>query len=140
MIARDAHLAVGCDAFRPSRPRPCAGEEGARARVRRADGREEEVPVEQVAIGDTVVVRPGERIAADGEVREGRSAVDQSAITGESMPVEKVDGDKWRFNTHMQYGRVDVTIANLAYTLGRAEQIQFSDPYYLAKEMLAVLL
>jgi len=64
-----------------------------RARLRRPDGSEHEVPVEQVAVGDTIVVRPGERIAADGDVCEGRSAVDQSAITGESMPVDKEPGD-----------------------------------------------
>ncbi|MCG0239936.1 MAG: cadmium-translocating P-type ATPase [Firmicutes bacterium] len=63
------------------------------ARVRRPDGREEEVPVERLAPGDLVLVRPGERLPADGEVVEGRSAVDQSPITGESVPVEKAPGD-----------------------------------------------
>jgi Cd2+/Zn2+-exporting ATPase len=63
-----------------------------RARVRGADGVEREVAVEKLAVGDIIVVRPGERIAADGEVREGRSGVDQSPITGESMPVDKEPG------------------------------------------------
>jgi P-type Cu+ transporter len=63
------------------------------ARVRR-DGAEVDVPVEQVAPGDVVVVRPGERIAVDGEVVEGRSHVDESLITGESLPVAKGVGDK----------------------------------------------
>jgi len=63
------------------------------ARVRR-DGIELEVPVEQVAVGDLVVVRAGERVAVDGEVTEGRSHVDESLITGESLPVEKHVGSK----------------------------------------------
>ena len=63
-----------------------------RARVRGADGVEREVAVEKLAVDDIIVVRPGERIAADGEVREGRSGVDQSPITGESMPVDKEPG------------------------------------------------
>jgi Cu+-exporting ATPase len=61
------------------------------ARVSR-DGEEIEIPVEQVRVGDVVVVRPGERIPADGMVREGRSSVDESMLTGESMPVEKAPG------------------------------------------------
>ncbi|MFZ9881005.1 MAG: heavy metal translocating P-type ATPase [Phycisphaerales bacterium] len=63
-----------------------------RARVRRADGSEHEIAAERIEIGDIVVVRPGERIAADGVVTEGRSGVDQSPITGESMPVDKEPG------------------------------------------------
>ncbi|MCR4572895.1 MAG: heavy metal translocating P-type ATPase [Lentisphaeria bacterium] len=57
------------------------------------DGVESEIPLEQVVKGDTVVVKPGSRIPVDGTVLEGRSSVDQSAITGESMPVEKTVGD-----------------------------------------------
>jgi len=62
------------------------------ARVVR-DGEEREVPLETVAVGDVVRIRPGERIPVDGEVVEGRSAVDQSFITGEPIPVEKKAGD-----------------------------------------------
>lgn len=58
------------------------------------DGKEEEIPVEQVAVGDIVVVRPGQSIPVDGVIVEGSSAVDQSALTGESIPVEKGPGDK----------------------------------------------
>ena len=61
------------------------------ARVRR-DGREEEVPVATLAAGDVVVVRPGERIPADGEVLEGRTHADESMLTGESLPVAKEPG------------------------------------------------
>ena len=62
------------------------------ARVTR-DGAEMEVPVDEVAVGDLVLVRPGEKIAVDGVVVEGRSAVDESMLTGESLPVEKGPGD-----------------------------------------------
>ena len=57
-----------------------------------ADGSEEEVPIREVAAGDVLVVKPGEKIPVDGEVTEGFSFVDESMITGESIPVEKVKG------------------------------------------------
>jgi Cu+-exporting ATPase len=63
------------------------------ARVVR-DGREADVPVESVRSGETLVVRPGERIPVDGQVVEGWSAVDESMLTGESLPVEKRAGDR----------------------------------------------
>jgi Cu+-exporting ATPase len=59
-----------------------------------ADGTERRVPVEQLAVGDRFVVRPGEKVATDGIVEEGTSAVDQSLLTGESVPVEKQPGDE----------------------------------------------
>ena len=62
------------------------------ARVER-EGKEIDVPVEEVAIGDVVTVRPGEKIPVDGIIREGRSSVDESMVTGESIPVEKNPGD-----------------------------------------------
>ena len=62
------------------------------ARVVR-DGEETDVPLDEVRIGDRVVVRPGEKIPVDGIVREGASAVDESMLTGESLPVEKRPGD-----------------------------------------------
>ena len=57
-------------------------------------GVEVELPVEDVVVGDLIVVRPGGRIPVDGEVTEGHSSVDESALTGESLPVEKAPGDK----------------------------------------------
>jgi P-type Cu+ transporter len=64
-----------------------------RARVRR-DGRDLEVPVESVQVGDLVVVRPAERVAADGEIVEGATHLDESLITGESLPLAKGQGDR----------------------------------------------
>jgi Cu+-exporting ATPase len=60
----------------------------------RADGSEEEVSLDAIAVGDRLRVRPGEKIAVDGVVIEGRSAVDESMVTGESMPVAKEVGAK----------------------------------------------
>jgi Cu+-exporting ATPase len=58
------------------------------------DGSERRIPVEKLSVGDRFVVRPGEKIATDGVVEEGTSAVDQSLLTGESVPVEKQPGDE----------------------------------------------
>jgi Cu+-exporting ATPase len=64
------------------------------ARRLREDGVEEEVPLERVEVGDRLRVRPGEKVPVDGTVIEGTSAVDESLVTGESLPVEKKPGDR----------------------------------------------
>ena len=64
------------------------------ARVIREDGREEDIPLEEVAVGDRLRVRPGDKVPVDGVVVEGRSSIDESMISGEPVPVEKVAGDK----------------------------------------------
>ena len=71
--------------------RRLAGLQAKVAHVRR-DGRVEDVPVDEVVVGDVVEVRPGERVPVDGEVLEGRSYVDESMISGEPVPVEKSVG------------------------------------------------
>ncbi len=63
------------------------------ARVIRDDGSEEEIPLEHVHVGDRLRVRPGEKVPVDGQVVDGRSSVDESMITGEPVPIEKVAGD-----------------------------------------------
>jgi Cu+-exporting ATPase len=60
--------------------------------VRGEDGREEEVPIEQVSVGDVFIVKPGEKIATDGVVIDGHSSVDEKMVTGESIPIEKERG------------------------------------------------
>ena len=82
------------------------------ARVER-DGTEVEVPVTEVKVGETIIVRPGEKIAVDGEVLSGQATIDQSAITGESMPVEAANG------THVYAA----TIAKLGSLRIRTERI-----------------
>ena len=62
------------------------------ARRVRADGADEDVPLEHVAVGDRLRVRPGDKVPIDGEIVEGKSAIDESMITGESMPVAKTTG------------------------------------------------
>jgi Cu+-exporting ATPase len=57
------------------------------------NGNERDIPIEQVAVGDTVLVRPGEKVPVDGTLVQGASSVDESMLTGESLPVEKVAGD-----------------------------------------------
>jgi Cu+-exporting ATPase len=64
------------------------------ARRLREDGREEDVPLEHVAVGDRLRVRPGERVPVDGAVLEGRSSVDEALVTGEPIPVEKEPGSR----------------------------------------------
>ena len=77
------------------------------AKVER-DGAELEVPVEELVVGDVLVIRPGESIAADGILISGKTTIDESAITGESMPVEKQEGDKIVSGTLNKTGFVKV--------------------------------
>ncbi|BBM70774.1 heavy metal translocating P-type ATPase [Rhodothermus marinus] len=83
-----------------------------RARVER-NGRLEEVPVEAVRVGDRVVVRPGEKIPVDGIVEEGTAAVDESMITGESVPVDKKPGDPVIGGTLNQSGALVVRVTRV---------------------------
>jgi len=78
------------------------------------DGKEVEVAVEDLQRGDRVIVKPGQRIPADGTVAVGNSAVDQSPITGESMPVEKQPGDKVFAGTVNGEGALVVEVTKLA--------------------------
>jgi len=91
------------------------------ATTRQADGSWAEVPVSELRHGDWVRVRPGERIAADGTIAAGSSAVDQSAITGESLPVDKTVGDAVYAGTVNAHGSFDyrVTAAAGETTLAR---------------------
>ena len=95
-----------------------------------ADGVERRVPVAMLRRGDTFVVRPGEKIAADGEVLSGESAVDRSMMTGESIPVEAAAGDTVVAGTIALSGRLvvravqvgrDTQLAHLIALVGRAQ-------------------
>ncbi|SHF54074.1 Cu+-exporting ATPase [Devosia limi DSM 17137] len=74
------------------------------ARRIRADGSDEEVGIEAIAVGDRLRVRPGEKVPVDGQVVEGRSALDESMVTGESLPVTKEVGDRLIGGTINQSG------------------------------------
>ena len=82
------------------------------ARVVR-DGREEEIPIEQVRTGDLVRIRPGESVPVDGDVAEGTSGVDQSLVTGESLPVDKGPGDAVIGGSINQTGTLLVRVAKV---------------------------
>ena len=99
------------------------------ARVLR-DGQEVLVALEDVRVGDRFVVRPGEKIATDGVVEEGASAIDQSMLTGESLPVEVAAGDEVAGATVNTYGRLvvratkvgsDTALAQIARLVERAQ-------------------
>jgi len=77
-------------------------------------GDTQEMAVEQLAVGDRVLVRPGDRVSVDGVVRAGESAVDQAPITGESVPVEKKPGDEVFAGTINTTGALEVEVTRLA--------------------------
>jgi len=76
---------------KPSRNLSGCSRNGYRVR----DGRRKQIPIEEVLTGDLVLVKPGERVPVDGILREGYSSLDESMITGESIPVEKRPGTRW---------------------------------------------
>jgi len=78
------------------------------------DGEEVAIPVDEVQVGDVVVVKPGEKIPMDGEVREGESAVNQAPITGESVPVDKTSGDEVYAGTINEQGYLEVEVTSAA--------------------------
>jgi Cu+-exporting ATPase len=82
------------------------------ARRRHADGTEQEVPVAELQLNDVMALRPGDRVPTDGEVVEGASAVDESMLTGESMPVEKTPGAKIYAGTVNQSGQLTARVTS----------------------------
>lgn len=80
----------------------------------RRNGQEHILPVEEARLGDVLIVRPGERIPLDGRVMKGASTVNQAPITGESMPVEKREGDDVFAGTINQHGSLEIEVKHLA--------------------------
>ncbi|MDF2441293.1 MAG: Zn2+/Cd2+-exporting ATPase [Abditibacteriota bacterium] len=80
----------------------------------RRDGHDEVIAVEELRIGDIAIVRPGDRVSVDGAVRVGHSAIDQSPLTGESVPVEKAPGDKVFAGAINGEGSLEVEVSRLA--------------------------
>ena len=100
------------------------------ATVRQADGSWTELPAKEVAKGAVVRVRPGERIALDGLITSGRSAINQAPITGESLPVEKAEGDQvfagtinetGSFEYKVTAGASDSTLARIIHAVESAQ-------------------
>jgi Cd2+/Zn2+-exporting ATPase len=91
----------------------------------RPDGSSEEIPVEDLSPGDLILAKPGDRVAADGAVTEGTSAVDQAPITGESIPVEKEPGSEVFAGTINGNGVLKIRVSRLASetTLARAVRL-----------------
>lgn len=83
------------------------------ARVRRPTGEEVEIPVEEIQVGDIMIVRPGEKIAMDGRIIKGESAINEATITGESVPVEKGPGAEVYAGTLNTYGSLEVEVTKL---------------------------
>lgn len=79
----------------------------------RRDGQERELNTHEVARGETIIIRPGERIPADGSVSKGHSFVDQASITGESLPVEKIEGSKVFAGTINKDGVLEVRVEKI---------------------------
>ena len=75
-----------------------------------ADGGEREVPIEEVRVGDRLLVKPGERVPVDAEIRKGISALDESSITGEPIPAEKAPGDSVYAGTLNQNGLLEAEV------------------------------
>ena len=83
------------------------------ARIRR-DGAEAEVPIDEVKLGEVVLVKPGDKIPVDGTVISGHSTVNQATITGESIPVEKTVGDRTFAGTFNEQGALEVKVEKIA--------------------------
>ncbi len=97
-----------------------APEQGRRLTIRDGHEVEEMLPIEEIAVGDVLRVLPGERIAVDGNVVRGNTSVDQSVMTGESLPVDKAVGDMVFCGTMNCYGSVDIC----ATKVGRDSSLQ----------------
>ena len=88
------------------------------------NGEEQHVPIEQVGIGDILIVRPGESVPVDGVVRSGKSAIDESVFTGESLPVDKGPGDAVTAATMNQSGMLTMEATHIGAETALARLVQ----------------
>ncbi len=90
----------------------------------RMDGEDVETPIDRVRKGDIALIRPGGRIPVDGTIVEGTAAVDQSSITGESMPIDKASGEKVYAGTFVSSGALTVEVEEVGETTTLGKMIQ----------------
>ncbi|TCS96670.1 heavy metal translocating P-type ATPase [Hazenella coriacea] len=88
------------------------------------NGTEQQIPIEQVVVGDWLIIKPGEKIPVDGEVMEGQSAIDESMLTGESIPVEKKVGDEVIGATINKHGRLKIKATKVGRDTALAQIIR----------------
>ncbi len=88
------------------------------------NGEEQHIPIEQVGVGDVLLVRPGESIPVDGVVRSGKSAIDESVFTGESLPVDKEPGDPVTTATMNQSGMLTIEATHVGAETSLARLVQ----------------
>ena len=88
------------------------------------NGEEQHIPIEQVGVGDVLLVRPGESIPVDGVVRSGKSAVDESVFTGESLPVDKIPGDPVTAATMNHSGMLTIEATHIGAETALARLVQ----------------
>ncbi len=103
------------------------------------NGREQDLPIDEVKIGDLVLVRPGEKVPVDGIVRQGASAVDESMITGESLPVDKQPGDPVIGATLNRTGSLRIEATKVGKETALARIIRIVEEAQAAKPPLAKL-
>lgn len=103
------------------------------------DGRERDIPLEEVRVGDLILVRPGEKVPVDGLVRNGTSAVDESMLTGESLPVDKQAGDTMIGATLNRTGSLTVEATKVGQETALARIIAIVQEAQAAKPYLARL-
>jgi len=103
------------------------------ARLLKDDGTEEEVPVEEVMPFDVLIVRPGEKVPLDGEVLEGSSSVDESMITGESIPVAKGAGDEVIGGTVNKEGALKVEVTKIGMNTTLQQIVHMVEEAQLSK-------
>ncbi|MEE8493207.1 MAG: heavy metal translocating P-type ATPase [Nitrospirales bacterium] len=118
--------------------RKLAGLQPKTARLLR-DGLEQDIPIEDIKVGDLVVVRPGEKVPVDGIVRQGTSALDESMLTGESLPVEKKEGDPVIGATLNRTGGLTVEATKVGKETALARIIAIVEQAQAAKPQLARL-